>query len=305
MKTKVILENNISPYDKIGTMMAKKMGVAQPFKKKDSRTNTVKQNHWEELDEEQPDNTQSIDQFVNNPDKVMNTAKKRNVANEERHTIETLDSYIKATKHVPDHPLTLVKKQMIKEEMGAKTRDIIKNLSKIVLTLIEQGYDDWEDITGEMYRRLKPHQFTFFEKYSREIENEVDKILDPGVFESVNEEDLRTEEATKDVKAKDELEKLGIAYEYKEAKSGKKRVFIKSKMKDVLERLKEGGWEEYGRNPENTVRKYVKDEQIITIYADGKELPKATVTPKSQEEVQEKLIIRKVVSGSIKPYIKS
>ena len=29
--------------------------------------------------------------------------------------IETIDSYLKASKHVPDHPLTLVKKDLIKE----------------------------------------------------------------------------------------------------------------------------------------------------------------------------------------------
>ena len=76
-------------------------------------------------------------------------------------------------------------------------------------------------------------------------------------------------------------------------------------MKDVLDTLKEGGWEEYGKNPENTIRKYMKGDQILTIYADGKDLPRATVTPKDQEEASEKLVIRKVVPGSINPYLKS
>jgi hypothetical protein len=303
--TQATNESNLNPYDKIGMMMAKKMGVEPPFKQKDSRTNTIVQNQWEELDEDQEKDPESIDDYVRDPDKVFRNAKKRKVANETRYELETLDNYIKASKHVPDHPLTLVKKKMIKEEMGAKTRDIIKNLSKIVLTLIEQGYDDWDDISGEMYRRLKPHQFTFFEKYSREIENEVDKILDPGVFESVNEEDLRTQEATKDENAKYALENLGIAYEFKDAKSGKKRVFIKDKMKDVLDKLKAGGWEEFGRNPEDTIRKYSKGDNILTIYAEGKQLPRATLTLKNQEETSEKLIIRKVVPGSINPYLKS
>lgn len=228
-----VFESNINPYDKIGNMMAKKLGVEPPFKQKDSRTNTIVQNQWEELDEDQPDNTRSIDDYVRRPDEVLNKAKKRKVANESRSTIETLDSYLKASQHVPDHPLTLVKKEMIKEE------------------------------------------------------------------------DLRTGEVTKDQKAKEALEHLGVAYDFKEAKSGKKRVFITQKMKEVIDKLAEGGWEEFGRNPENTIRKYSKGENILTIFAEGNELPRATVTPKSQEETSEKLVIRKVVSGSINPYLKS
>jgi len=101
-----IVENNLNPYDKIGSMMAKKMGVAQPFKKGDSRTNTVKQETWEELDEDQPDNSRSIDDYVNNPDDVLDNAKKRKVLeNKEEFKITTLDNYAKAAEHVPPHPL--------------------------------------------------------------------------------------------------------------------------------------------------------------------------------------------------------
>lgn len=228
-------EMNLNPYDKIGMMMAKKLGVELPFKKKDSRTNTIKQRNWEELDEDQEKSPESIDDYVKDPDKVFRNAKKRKVGktNESRFELETLDNYIKASKHVPDHPLTLVKKTMIKEE------------------------------------------------------------------------DLRTEEVTKDIKAKEALEKLGIAFEYKPAKSGKNRVFIKDPMKDVLSKLKEGGWEEYGKNPENTIRKYTKEDRILTIFADGKDLPRATLTPKSQEAAKEHAVVRKVVPGSINPYLKS
>ncbi len=34
-----LLENNVSPYDKIGQYMLKKMGVKTPFKKKKARGN--------------------------------------------------------------------------------------------------------------------------------------------------------------------------------------------------------------------------------------------------------------------------
>lgn len=42
-KIKKVEEENINPYDKIGTMMAKKMKVPMTFKKKHGKTNTVKQ----------------------------------------------------------------------------------------------------------------------------------------------------------------------------------------------------------------------------------------------------------------------
>lgn len=228
-----VFEQNLNPYDKIGMMMAKKLGVEPPFKQGDSRTNTIKQNHWDELDEDQEKDPESIDDYVKDPDKVHREAKKRKVANEGKFELETLDSYLKASKHVPDHPLTLVKKKMIKEE------------------------------------------------------------------------DLRTAEVTKDEKGKEALERLGIANEFKPAKSGKNRTFIKEPMKDVLLKLKEGGWEEYGKNPENTIRKYMKGDQVLTIYADGKDLPRATLTPKPQEEAKEHYVLRKVAPESLKPYLKS
>jgi hypothetical protein len=46
-KTKKLKEENISPYDKIGMAMAKKMKIKPPFKKKDSRTNTTTQRKFE------------------------------------------------------------------------------------------------------------------------------------------------------------------------------------------------------------------------------------------------------------------
>lgn len=88
-----VQEGNLNPYDKIGAMMAKKMGVKQPFKKKDGKTNTVAQD--------------VIDEVVN-----PNVPFK----------IETLDSYEKACNHVPDHPLT-VKKKVNEEEAQQTTAD--------------------------------------------------------------------------------------------------------------------------------------------------------------------------------------
>jgi len=201
---KHLKENNLNPYDKIGAMMAKKMGIKQPFKKKDSRTNTIEQ---VEIDEDAQE--------------------------EKKFKIPTLDTYQKASQHVPDHPLTSVKKK------------------------------------------------------------------------KVNEEELREVEALKDVKAKEALSKLGVAFEFKPAKSGKNRVFITDPMRDVLNKLKEAGWEEYGRNPENTIRKFENNEKILTIYADGKELPRATLAPKNEEQTAESFVIRKVVPNSINPYLKS
>ena len=224
-------ESNINPYDKIGQMMAKKMGVKSPFKKKDSRTNTVEQETFEELSIDQPDNTQSFDEYVAQPDKVMNNAKKEKVnENRELFRIETLDDYVKASQHVPDHPLTTIKKK------------------------VNEG------------------------------------------------EDLRDQNALKDVKGKDALTKLGVSFEMKPGKSGKDRVFITEPMEDVLLKIEQSDWEEYGKNPENTIRKWSNGDKVLTIYAEGKDLPRVTVT--SKVEVVESYKIRKVVPNSLDPYLK-
>ena len=192
-------ENNINPYDKIGNMMAKKMGVKPPFKKKDSKTNTILQDF-----------------------------KNKN----ESFNIETLDDYQKASKHVPDHPLTSIKKKK---------------------------------------------------------------------SDTVNETSLRDDIALKDVKAKDALDGLGISYEFKPGKSGIDRVFITDTIPNVLEKIEKSGWEKYGKNPDNTIRKYSKGDQILTIYAEGKQLPRATLT--SKENVTESYKTR-LISNSITPYLK-
>lgn len=194
-------ENNLNPYDKIGAMMAKKMGVKQPFKKKDSRTNTIKQREIDEDAQEAP-----------------------------KFSLPTLDQYAKACQHVPDHPLTSIKKK------------------------VNEG------------------------------------------------EDLRDTNALKDIKAKDALGELGIAFKFKPGKSGKDRVFITDPMQDILAKIEQGEWTEYGKNPENTIRKFEKNEKILTIYADGKDLPRATLTNKV--EIEESIQIRKVVSNSLDPYLK-
>jgi hypothetical protein len=58
MKLSLIKDNQISPYDKIGTMMAKKMKVPMTFKKKKSRINTVTQKKFESVSE-------TLDQYLN------------------------------------------------------------------------------------------------------------------------------------------------------------------------------------------------------------------------------------------------
>ena len=79
-------------------------------------------------------------------------------------------------------------------------------------------------------------------------------------------------------------------------------------MKELLELIGKSEWEEAGKNAENTLRKYIKDNQVLAIFADGKDLPRATVTAveKAEEEepALESVIIRKVVSNSLNPYIK-
>jgi|AntAceMinimDraft_18_1070375.scaffolds.fasta_scaffold09713_3 hypothetical protein len=190
MREKKIQENNISPYDKIAQMMAKKMDVPQTFKKKDSRTNTVQQKFSKEADE----------------------------------PVFNIPSY----------------------------EDYSKNLKKL----------------GKINEK----------------------------------ENLRDENTLKDVKAKNALEELGISFKYKPAKSGKNRVFVVEPMKDVLTKLEQGRWDEIGRNPENTIRKFEKEDKILTIFAEGKDLPRATIT--SSENVEESYVIKKVVSNSLDPYIK-
>lgn len=293
-KKPAVNEMNLNPYDKIGGMMAKKMGVPQPFKKKDSRSNTIVQSQWEELDEDQPNNTQSIDDYVNNPDKVMNTAKKRKVGHikEERYVIPTLDSYQKASEHVPDHPLTSVKKKKVKINEYVQYQDI--EPGQKFYKFGDEG-QIWIKIDNKSSKLLKSGNAK-----GRKI-GSYDVFPSSMEVTPLNEgETLRDENALKDVKAKETLESLGIAYEYKEAKSGKDRVFITDPMKDVLAKLKQGNWEEIGKNPENTIRKYKNEDNILTIYAEGQNYPRATVT---KENTSESLIIRKLVSNSIDPYL--
>jgi len=202
-KKGALKETNLNPYDKIGELIAKKMGVPQTFKKKDSRTNTVKQETFEEMEEP-----------------VF--------------SLPTLDQYQKASQHVPDHPLTSVKKKKVNE--------------------------------GETPRE---------------------------------------EDSLKDIKSKNELKDLGIPFIYKEAPSGKHRVYIKGDINDVVENLKDLGWEEVGKNPENTIKKFQSEGKELAIYADGKDLPRVTLKniEETAEDVIESIIAKKYVSGSIEPYI--
>jgi len=58
LKKKKVEEENINPFDKIGTLMAKKMKVPMTFKKKKSKTNTVVQTKFESVSE-------TLDQYLN------------------------------------------------------------------------------------------------------------------------------------------------------------------------------------------------------------------------------------------------
>jgi hypothetical protein len=200
---KKVEENNLNPYDQIGAMMAGKMGVKQPFKKVDSRTNRVKQEFFEE-------------------------------APEPNFSLPTLDQYAKAAQHVPVHPL--------------ETRE--------------------------------------------------GKIMDEA-------EEPREHESLKDTKAKNLLKDLGIPFIYKPGPSGKHRVYIKRNINDVRKQILEIGWEEVGKNEDNTIKKFHKDEQELAIFADGKELPRVTLKPIAPvaDDVIESILSKKVVSNSLEPYI--
>jgi hypothetical protein len=197
-------ENNLNPYDQIGALMAKKMGVKQTFKKGDYKTNTVKQAHFEE-------------------------------AKEPEFTLPTLDQYAKAAEHVPVHHL-------------------------------------------ETRKGKKMHE----------------------------EEEPREQESLKDIKAKEELEKLSIPYIYKKGPSGKHRVYVKGmNINDVVKKLKELDWEEVGMNKEKTIKKFHKDEKELTIFADGKDLPRVIVkeAPTTGNDIVESILAKKIVSNSIEPYL--
>ena len=77
-------------------------------------------------------------------------------------------------------------------------------------------------------------------------------------------------------------------------------------MKQVLEILDKNGWEEAGRNDENTIRKYVKGDDVLAIYADGKDYPRATLTKleRSNESLVPRVAVERIVPASIDPYIK-
>jgi uncharacterized protein (UPF0216 family) len=206
--TQAVAESNMNPYDKIAAMMGKKMGVKSPFKKKDSRTNTVEQEFFEEADEP-----------------VFK--------------LPTLDQYAKAAEHVPVHPLE-------------NRKDTRKNK-----TVNEAG-------------------------------------------------EAREEESLKDVKAKQELEKLAIPYIYKQGPSGRHRVYIKGiNINDVVKKLIELDWTVAGKNPENTIKKFHKDGIELAIFADGKDLPRVTVktVEETGNDMIESVLAKKVVSNSLEPYI--
>jgi hypothetical protein len=200
-KNKKLKEENTNPHNTDPVLDAyKKNGgkPAEPFKKGDSKTNTV-------------------------------------VLKNESFQIETLDDYVKASKHVPKHPLQTKKK--INEE--------------------EETVNDIENL--------------------------------------------------KDVKAKNELIDLNIPFIYKPGPSGNRRVYIKGNVNDAVKKLLDLEWEEVGTNPENSIKKFHKDDKEIAIFADGKDLPRITLKPiqkKTEDTALESIIINKLVSNSLEPYIK-
>lgn len=115
-------------------------------------------------------------------------------------------------------------------------------------------------------------------------------------------------EHLKNVKAKNELSDLCIPFIYKPGPSGTKRVYIKGNVNDAVKKLLDLDWEEVGTNPENSIKKFHKDDKEIAIFADGKDLPRITLKPiqeKSEDTTAlESIVINKLVSNSLEPYIK-
>lgn len=105
----------------------------------------------------------------------------------------------------------------------------------------------------------------------------------------------------KDVKSKEKLKKLGIPFVYKPGPSGKKRVYIKGDINDAVKKLEELKWEEQDvvNNPNKTVKIFRNGKDELTIYTDGKDLPRITL-----KTINESIIATKVVSNSLEPYIK-
>ena len=201
---KKVEENNLNPFDKIGAMMAKKMGVAQPFKKKDSRTNQVKQETFKE-------------------------------AKEPQFKLPTLDQYSKAAEHIPVHPLETRKGKKMDEDAATAEQDSLK-----------------------------------------------------------------------DTKAKILLKELGVPFIFKQGPSGKHRVYVKGdNINNVVKKIKELDWEEVGTNPEKTIKKFRKDGKELTIFADGKDLPRVTVVDVEEtgNDMIESILSKKMVSNSLEPYL--
>lgn len=214
-------EMNTNPYDKIASMMSKKMGVKQPFKKKDSKTNTIKQHTIDEIS-----------------------------GTKNSFNIQTLDSYEKAAELVPRHPLQGKKK---------KTKKVNEEISET------------------------PAQ----------------------------------EESNKNLDAKNELADLGIPYIYKEAQSGRMRVYLKMNVNKAIELLEENEWEEVdvNNNPANTVKMFHKGDSELAVYTNNQKLPMVTMSPIKIKDDEDGVIdatesnesikpLRKLISNTLEPYMK-
>jgi hypothetical protein len=128
------------------------------------------------------------------------------------------------------------------------------------------------------------------------------ETLDEYTEEVVNEDVSDQGESLKNVKPKSELKSLGIPFIYKPGPSGKNRVYIKGDVNEAVEKIKANGWEIAGQDTNNTIKKFIKGDNEIAIYADGKDLPRITLKPKTK--LSETLIMDRVVSNSLEPYIK-
>jgi hypothetical protein len=132
---------------------------------------------------------------------------KAKTVNETLRGMETLDSYVKASKHVPDHPLTLVKKDMIKpvnEVNFEKGRGIKPSLSigrKVILKL-----DGGAEIEGPLQNEKKAK--SIIDEMNRALAETADYCEEAEIYDDaqMDEMDEVEEEYMED------LRKLGFEY---------------------------------------------------------------------------------------------
>ena len=90
--------------------------------------------------------------------------------------IETIDSYLKASKHVPDHPLTLVKKDLIKEFEKSGVKPALK-IGKRYKIMLPNG----RDMEGPFENKERAKKLN--DKLQEEIDTASWELEEEGIFD--------------------------------------------------------------------------------------------------------------------------